>query len=117
MQKLQKINTNHLLGRVESGRSNWVKVDGPGPKWTVQNTKFTIQNMKVDGRQRMKLDGTQSAWVVKKESGESGRSQNESERFQNAWVVKKGESGRSEYIYMVKNDGNGRFKRMLLQVG
>ena len=43
----------------ESGRSKAPKVDGPGSKWTVQNTK-------VDGPQRMELDGTQSARVAQK---------------------------------------------------
>ena len=43
-----------------------VKVDGPGSKWTVRkDIKWTVQNTKVDGPQRMKRDGTQSAWVVK----------------------------------------------------
>ena len=31
-----------FLDRGESGRSNWVKVDGPGSKWMVQkDIKFT----------------------------------------------------------------------------
>ena len=64
-----KVGTHHekelILGRGESVRSKAPKVDVPGSKWTVQNTK-------VDGPQRMKLDGPKMR--VRSRTGESGRS-------------------------------------------
>ena len=44
---------------VQSPKSGqfWVKIDGPGFKWTVQNEiKWAVQKRKVDGPQKMKLD-------------------------------------------------------------
>ena len=53
-----------LRGQGESGVH---LVDGPGGKWTVQlGESGRSKASKVDGPQRMKLDGTQSAWVVKR---------------------------------------------------
>ena len=49
-----------FLDRGESGRSNWVKVDGPKGHKVDGLRKLTVQNTKVDGPQRMTLGGTQN---------------------------------------------------------
>ena len=70
----------------ESGRSNWVKVDGPNPqKRTVlsqSGRKWTVQNTKVDGTQRWKLDCSQKCVGGKKRMKVDGQQKMKVNNFQ-----------------------------------